>query len=256
MSEWISKLAPYADRLWIPIVEVIAGILIGPYVKKLILKMSKKSLDKGAMTFLASTANVVIIASAFVIAAEQLGMKLNSIVSLISALGLGISLALKGNMANVAGGLQILITKPFKVGDYIKISTHKGVVTTIELMFTTIRTDNGKEVVIPNNLLVTDMLTNYSKQPNRRISIMFPVPVPAHVEDIEKQALQIAQKNEFLLKDPAPSVTVQGFAEGYINMLLIGYVEWQNYEKCHYSICHEMAQNMDFYQIHEEAKES
>lgn len=248
MNDWIAKLAPYVNRLWIPIVEVIAGIIIGPYVKKLILKMSKKSLDKGAMTFLASCANVVIIASAFIIAAEQLGMKLNSIVSLISALGLGVSLALKGNMANVAGGLQILITKPFKVGDYIKINNHKGTVTTIELMFTTMRTDNGKEVVIPNNLLVTDMLTNYSRQPARRISIMFPVPVPADTRAIEKQALDIASRNEFLLKDPAPSITVQGFAEGYINMLLIGYVDWQNYEKCHYSICHEMAQNMDFYQ--------
>lgn len=252
MMEWIEKLAPYADKLWIPIVEVIAGIVIGPYIKKLILKMSKKSLDKGAMTFLASAANVVIIVSAFIIAAEQLGMKLNSIVSLLSALGLGISLALKGNMANVAGGLQILITKPFKVGDYIRISNHKGIVTTIELMFTTIRTDNGKEVVIPNNLLVTDMLTNYSKEPSRRISIQFPVPVPADLETIEKQALEIASKNEYLLKDPQPSVTVQGFAEGYINMLLIGYVDWQNYEKCHYSICHEMAENMDFYRVKKE----
>lgn len=239
---------PFVTRFGGPIIIVLIGSFLGPQVKKYILRISAKSPNKGAMTFLASTLNILVIAVSFIIAMEQLGVKLNSIVALISALGLGISLALKGNMANVAGGLQILVTKPFKVGDYIKISNHKGIVTAVELMFTTIRTDNGKEVVVPNNLLVSDILTNMSREPYRRITIPFPVPAPGDIRGYQNKARQIIAENPYLLKKPEAVVTVQGFAEGYVNLLLIGYVDIENYEKCHYSLCQQLAEGIEAYQ--------
>lgn len=77
-------------------------------------------------------------------------------------------------MANVAGGIQILVTKPFKIGDYIQVAGHRGYVTTIELMFTTIRTDNQKEAVIPNATIVEDTITNYTKYPYVRVKYPSP----------------------------------------------------------------------------------
>lgn len=247
MDAFWKDLVAHLDKLWIPFAEVAFGLVAGPLVKKWILRLSSKSLDKGAMTFLGSAANVVIILVCFILAVESLGVKLSSIVTLVSALGLGISLALKGNMANVAGGLQILVTKPFQVGDYIKISGHKGVVTAIELMFTTLKTDNNKEVVIPNNLLVTDLLTNFSKEPIRRIVIPFPVAVPADPEAIKKNALALIAEEPLLEKDPPVTIQTGSFSEGYINFEIIGYVKWQNYEACHYSLCTRLSDGLDAY---------
>ncbi|UNT92468.1 mechanosensitive ion channel family protein [Allobaculum sp. Allo2] len=197
---WSADLIHFLQTAWIPIVEVTAGILIGPRVKKMIVKAADKSQDKGLMTFLGSTANIAIIALSFIMAAEALGIKVSSIVSLVSALGLGVALALKGNMANVAGGIQILVTKPFKIGDYIQVAGHRGYVTTIELMFTTIRTDNQKEAVIPNATIVEDTITNYTKYPYVRVKVPFSVAVGNDMTKIRTEALELMKQNTLLEK--------------------------------------------------------
>lgn len=239
-----ADLMHFLETAWIPIVEVLAGAVIGPKVKKAIVIFANKSSNaqnKGVLTFVGSAANICIIALSLILAAEALGLKMNSIISLFTALGLGVALALKGNMANVAGGLQILITKPFKIGDYIRISSHYGVVTAIELMFTTIRTNNQKEVVIPNATIVQDLVTNFSKNPYIRLKIPFAVSNGSNFTEIEQIVLRILKESPHVLQKEENEVTVRSIEDGYIVMEAIASIEPRDQDNCKRAILKEIA---------------
>ena len=240
-------LIKFLEVAWIPVVEVIAGLLLGPQVKKMIIRVGRKSTDKGVVTFLGSAANMIIIVIAFVLAAEALGVKMNSVIALLSALGLGISLALKENMANVAGGIQILITKPFQVNDYIKIDNHKGTVTAVDIMFTTLRTDNSKEVIIPNSTIVSDTLVNYSRYPSLRLKVHFSLPVGQSLEKIRKTVCQKLDKNPYLLHDQPVDLKVQSVNYESINFEIIAHVLAKNFEIAKQQINEDLCTTLPLY---------
>ena len=178
--------------LWLPVLEICAGLILGPFVKRMILRMVRKAPNKGVLTFLASLVNVMIIGLSFLLAMEQLGFKMSGTLSLLSAVGLGMTLALKDNMANVAGGLQILLTRPFAVGDYISVGGNQGTVSGIELMYTTVRTNGSKEVIIPNSLLVSDTIVNWSRDPLLHLTVHIHYPLPGNVTEALAKASGIA----------------------------------------------------------------
>lgn len=235
-------------KIWLPILEVTIGIVLGPRLKRWIMKASKKAVDPGAMTFLASVIEICVFALFGILALEELGVNLRSIVSLVSALGLGVALALKNNMANVAGGLQILLTKPFVIGDYISTPTHKGVVTSVELMYSTIRTNNNKEVVIPNSALITEPIVNHSHNPFERIKIVFPIHTPIDFPSIEKEVETILGQDAHILKEPKWELTVKKIHSGYANMLLIIPCSAKDYQELTYSINKELIEKLSAYQ--------
>lgn len=197
------------EKIVIALVEVLIGIIGGPLVKRLIIALSRKAWDKGAMTFLGSFANISIITMMFIIAADELGLNMRLIVGAFSAVGLGISLALKDNMANVACGLQILLTRPFKVGEYIRVGSHEGRVKSIELMYTVLTTDTNKEAIISNSKIISKTITNYSRLPYRRIKITFPVPCDTDLEKLKTDLIELTLSSPLALKDPAPFLDVK-----------------------------------------------
>ena len=131
-------------RIGTTLLIVAAGFILGPVLKKGIIKLSKNASDKGALTFIGSAVSLLTKIAGIIIALSQLGVNTNVIVGAFSAAGLGISLALKDNMANVAGGMQILFTRPFMVGDYISVENKEGTVVRIELMFTVVKTPSAQ----------------------------------------------------------------------------------------------------------------
>lgn len=249
MSKTLSNdVLHFLTTIWIPILEILVGVIVGPWVKRVIVRLSRKSANKGLMTFIGSAANLTIIAIALILAAEGLGVKMNSVIALISALGLGVALALKGNMANVAGGIQILVTKPFNVNDYIKIGEHRGVVTAIELMFITIRTDNGKEIVIPNSTIVEDMIVNYSKYPALRLKVPFQMPVGMDYEQVRKQVLALMEDNPYFLKDKPVDVLVTSMTTSEVTLKVIGFVQVSQMEACRHLVYQELSRGIPYYQ--------
>lgn len=232
----LSGFGQFLVRGWIPIVELLVGFILGPLVKKMLMKAAKKAPDKGILTFLGSCASALIITISILLAFEQLGIRTTSIVALVSALGLGISLALKSNMANVAGGLQILLTKPFEIGDYISIQGKKGRVTSIELMFTTLLTNNNREIIVPNNEIVTNLLVNYSKMPCQRLKLTISVTLPNDIAQAKKEIEAIVSKDPRILKDPPMRVCVDHFYENYAYVCVFVYVKGKDFEPCKYDL--------------------
>jgi small conductance mechanosensitive channel len=171
---------------------------------------AKNGVDKGVLTFTASFANIFIRTLTVIIALAQIGVDMSVAVGAFSAMGLGISLALKENMANVASGLQILITKPFRVGDYIAFNDKEGTVTEIDLMFTALTTFDNQQVIIPNASLISDSIVNYSAFPSRRIVIQVCVDALSDFSAFRQKAVDIMESYPGVLKDPKPKTVTAG----------------------------------------------
>ena len=225
------ELVDIAIQLSIALVIVLIGFVLGPFVRSGIIRLSKNASDKGLMTFMGSACNLSIKVIAVVIALQQLHVEMSLIVGAFSAMGLGISLALKNNMANVAAGIQLIFTHPFKVGDYIQIGEHEGRVVRIETMFTTLLTNSNQEVLLPNLDCVSQVIKNYSTMPYRRIFVEVPVSLSTDVDAFCRAILAEMKQDSRILKDPAAScVMTQFIADG--SGIMIGiycFTSFENY---------------------------
>lgn len=242
-----SNLWKFLQTAWIPVVEVGVGLILGPNVKRLILRLARKSPDKGILTFMSSAANVVIIGISILLAAEALGVKMNSVIALLSALGLGVALALKENMANVAGGIQILITKPFEVGSYVKVGQYEGTVIGVEMMYTTIVTNCMEEIVIPNSNMVSNTIVNYSRFEDVEASVNFEVPTGYNMQETAEKAQKIVEACTLIQKDKPVSIEVTGIQSTLIQFQAQYYVTMKNYQDSLYEVAKALAFGLDLY---------
>ena len=225
----IEGLISVAYKLAEFIIIVLIGWILGPFVKKKIITLSRRSSNQGVFTFFGSCASVLIRLISIVIALSSLGVDISIIVGSFSAIGLGISLALKDNMANVACGIQILFTKPFEVGDYIQVEDKEGTVTNIEIMFVTLTTLSNQIVILPNSQVINKFVTNYSKNKIRRIHITVPVSLQAEIKDILPAFESVLIENDQVLKDQDINVVVENIKEKYIEIGIFCWVELEQY---------------------------
>lgn len=229
------------EKIGIAVLQLVIGLILGPLVRSLIMRISRKVWDKGAMTFIGSFANVAIIVIAIIIAMDTLGINTNVLVSAFSALGLGISLALKDNMANVAGGLQILITRPFVVGDYVVVGSHEGYIRGIELMYTTLETFSNEEVIVPNAKMISKIVVNHSKDPVRRLDLKIPVFRYNDVREIENVLKDIIEKDPRVLKKPAYTITVDKIRTKFMDIVVYVYCQYEDYWDLCYDLYNEIS---------------
>ncbi len=229
----------YLIKVIAAIVEVIISFFLGPFVKRQIMRLhNQRGVDEGVLTFTGSLANTAIRFTGFIIALGQLGVDMSVIVGAFSAVGLGVSLALKENMSNVASGIQILITKPFKVGDYIACDGLEGTVTAIEIMFTTLQTVDNQQVVIPNAILISQSVVNYSLYPTRRINIIVPISCLDDYEGFRVKAKEIMDAQSGVLSNPAPKTVVGTYTQDgrAIQIKLVCYAQTTNYWDTYYAL--------------------
>ncbi len=229
----------YLVKVIAAIIEVIISFFLGPFVKRQIMRLhNQKGVDEGVLTFTGSLANTAIRFIGFIIALGQLGVDMSVVVGAFSAVGLGVSLALKENMSNVASGMQILITKPFKVGDYIACDGLEGTVTAIEIMFTTLKTVDNQQVVIPNAILISQSVVNYSLYPTRRINIIVPISCLDDYEGFRLKAQDIMEAQSGVLADPVPKTVVGTYTPDgrAIQIKLVCYAQNGNYWDTYYAL--------------------
>lgn len=172
LREWIPGLTAFGYRL------VIAGIilLIGMRIAKVIRKMLSRTFQRMDMEvtlskFLLSSVYVVICGLTLFVAADKIGISSASIIAVLGSAGLALGLALQGSLSNFAGGILILLMKPFKLGDYILCEGMEGTVSSIGLVYTTLSTLDNKQVIMPNGMLSGSVLTNVTAQERRRLEI-------------------------------------------------------------------------------------
>ena len=229
-------------RIGIFLIILLAGFLLGPMTRNVIEKMARNAQDKGVYTFMGSLASNSIKTIAFIIALSSMGVNTNVLVGAFSALGVGLSLALKNNMANVAGGMQILLTRPFKVGDYISVAgsqqMYEGTCTAIEIMYTSLVTYDNTLVIVPNSTLIENVVTNYSDKEYRRMVITIPVALHTDTAMACREFAAVASAVPNILSTPAVSCILSGYnTDGSAAVLkLYAYATFDNYWNVLYGI--------------------
>ena len=215
MKEILSKLIDYGmsigGKILLALVVLIVGCLIIKGVKKAIEKTDKISkLDKTVQTFLKHLVSIVLYAVLLITVIGILGIPMSSVVAVLASCGLAVGLALQGALSNFAGGLMILIFKPFRVGDYIEASGAEGTVRDISVFYTTLITVDNKRITVPNGDLMNANVTNFSSEPTRRIDLEFKLTNDCDPALARKVLLEAAQNTEAVLSEPAPFARMTG----------------------------------------------
>lgn len=202
MKGWIPGLINFGIRLFIAVLI----ILIGSRLIKVLERILKRSFERMDMEvslrkFLLSLINAGLYCILIFIAAGQLGVNNASIVAILGSAGLALSLALQGSLANFAGGILILVMKPFRVGDYIIADGGEGTVKSIGLVYTTMSTPDNRRVIIPNGNLANSPLTNVTAQDKRRVDILVGVSYSSDLCEAKKIIYQLYENHPMVLKE-------------------------------------------------------
>jgi len=196
------------------LVILIVGLKLVKYVKKWIKTTEKlEKLDTGVRSFLSSFASISLYIVLFITVAMTLGIPTTSFITALASCGVAIGLALQGTLSNFAGGLMILLFKPFKVGDYIEASGESGTVDSITVVYTILRTPDNKMITIPNGTLTNSVIENYSAHDTRRVDMVFTASYDCDVDKVKEILMNAARYHERVLKDPEPFVRMTEHGE-------------------------------------------
>jgi small conductance mechanosensitive channel len=148
----------------------------------------------------------------------MIGIAMTSFVAIIGSVGLAIGLALSGTLQNFAGGVILLIIKPFKVGDWIESQGHSGTVHSIQIFNTILKTPDNKTIILPNGKVSTDSMVNYSVEPTRRVDVTYGIGYGDDVEKARQILLEIFNADERIFKDPKPFIQVSELGDSSVNI--------------------------------------
>ena len=236
MNAFVAKILEYLASAGVRILcagvlLIVGWILINKFVK-IFDKMKKiQKLDKTVRSFFSSAINIVLKVVLVIICATILGVPMTSLVAILTAASLTIGLALQGGLSNIAGGIILLIIKPFKVGDFVSIEGQEGTVTDMNIFYTVMVTLDGKRVDIPNGKAAGGTIVNFSVEPYRRVDVCFVVPQGTDVEKVSGLLIDMAKENSLVYIDEEhePIAKVTGYEEDGINIEFRVWTENANY---------------------------
>lgn len=212
------------------------ALFVGLKLVKWLMKVIRRSFDKSKLdptvaSFLGSIINILLYALVFITVISIMGIQVTSFVTLLGTAGVAVGLAVQGSLSNFAGGVLILILKPFVIGDYIKEDTHnnEGTVISIDIFYTRIRTFDGKVVVIPNGTLSNTSLTNLTKQEKRRIDLTVPVEYEADLRKVKKVLRNVIEQEPMVLKDEPIDIALDEFGDSALSVLVHVWVPTEAY---------------------------
>lgn len=229
-----AALTEFAITYGLKLLSAVATLIIGLYIVRLIINilgkmMDRSNTDPSLRSFLTSLASILLKVMVYITALGMLGVEMTSFVAIIGAAGLAVGLALSGTLQNFAGGVMILLFKPYKVGDVIEAQGYIGSVKEIQIFVTILTTPDNKTVLIPNGPLATGSLINFSTQPTRRVDWTFGI---GYGDDIDK-AYEVINKliaaDEKILKNPEPFMALSELADSSVNIVVRVWVNSADY---------------------------
>jgi len=233
-SQLLDKLQEFAALYGLKIIGAIIIFVLGRWVARLVSKVLKGLLTKAKVeptlvSFVSHLAYVLLLVFVIVAALGQLGIETTSFIAVLGAAGLAVGLALQGSLANFAGGVLILIFRPFKAGDFVEAAGVTGVVEATEIFTTQLRTPDNKTVIVPNAKLTGDNITNYSAKETRRVDMVIGVSYGDDIRKVKEVILDVLAQDERILKDPAPKVAVSELADSSVNFVVRPWTATTNY---------------------------
>ncbi len=214
VNEALGSLLHDAIRFGINVVVALVIFYVGRWLIRRLCKvatriMERREVELTVRTFLLNVITAVLTIFLLIMIISTLGISTTSFVALLSAVGLAIGLALSGTLQNFAGGVMILIFKPFRVGDYIETQGQAGTVTDIQITSTILRTPDNKTIMVPNGATSNAIVNNYSRLRDRRIEWVFEIPTGKDYDEIKSTIFSLLDEDVRILKSPAPYIAMQ-----------------------------------------------
>ncbi|WP_167616289.1 mechanosensitive ion channel family protein [Maribellus sediminis] len=230
-------IAVYGMKVLIAIIVLIIGLwIIRRIVKTTDRVMVKRDVNVSLRGFMRSLVSILLKVLLLISIAEMVGLKTTSFIAVLGAAGLAVGLALQGTLANFAGGVMILLFKPFKVGDLIVSQGHLGTVKEIHIFVTTMLTPENKTVILPNAAVSSNDIVNYTTQGVIRVDMTFSIAYSANLKDAKDTLMKIMVDHPNVLKDPAPFVGVSDLGESAVHLAVRPYAKPSDYWTVYFDV--------------------
>ena len=230
LKQLVSMCVEVGKSILLAIVIYIAGKFVIKLINKLIRRtLEHKNVDSTIQSFLKSFVSILLNVLLIITVISALGVNTTSFAALLASFGVAAGMALSGNLQNLAGGLIILLFKPFKVGDFVEAQGSMGTVKEIQIIHTILQTVDNKEIYLPNASLSSGSITNYSKMGTRRVDFTVNVEYGTDVEKVMNALKAIAESDERILKDPEPFYALSALAESSVNFTFRVWVNGADY---------------------------
>jgi len=211
------------------LVWIIGSIVIKFLGKAFVRVLDKKNIDPSLKPFLSGIISALLKTMLVISVLGMLGVEMTSFVAILGAAGLAVGMALSGTLQNFAGGVMILIFKPYKVGDVIEAQGYIGSVSEIQIFNTILKTPDNKTIIIPNGGLSTGSMVNYSTEPQRRVDWTFGIGYGDDVTKAKDVLNKLLDEDTRILKDPATFIAVSALADSSVNFAVRAWVKAEDY---------------------------
>lgn len=241
LEKVVNSLIEQGSQLGWTLIKALLVYLIGKLIINLINKLvrrilTKRDIEASVKTFVGSLVNVILTVLLIVSVVGALGVQTTTFAALLASAGVAIGMALSGNLANFAGGLIILLFKPYKIGDYIEYLNIGGTVKEIQIFHTILSTVDNKVIYVPNGSLSSGVVTNFSHQTTRRVDWTFGVDYGADYEKVKQILDEILAGEPRILPDPAPFVALHALAASSVNVVVRVWVNSGDYWGVYFDI--------------------
>ena len=208
----------------------IAGRFLISVINRLVAQMmERRKIDATIQSFLRSFINILLTILLLISVVSALGVNTTSFAALLASAGVAVGMALSGNLQNLAGGLIILLFKPYKVGDYVDAQGVSGTVKEIQIFHTVLITPDNKIIYVPNGSLSSGSVTNYSLSQLRRVDWTVGVEYGTEIEKVRQTVLDLIKKDGRILTEPAPFIALSALADSSVNITIRVWVKNEDY---------------------------
>lgn len=229
-NDYSPMIVEYGSNLFFALVILVVGLWLAKLISNSFKRiMLKSNLDASLVPFLGSLVSTILKILVAISALTMLGIEMTSFVAILGAASLAVGMALSGTLQNFAGGVMILIFKPFKVGDFITAQGHTGTVKEIQIFNTIMNTPDNKVIIVPNGGLSTGSMTNFSALETRRVDWTFGIAYGDDFDVAEKTIQKLLDADSRILKDPETFIALSELGDSSVNIVVRAWVNAADY---------------------------
>lgn len=241
LERLINSLIEQGGQLGFTIIKAIIVFVVGRFVIRMVNKLVrnilfKRNIDPSVKTFVGSLVNVTLMILLIISVVGALGVQTTTFAALLASAGVAIGMALSGNLSNFAGGLIILLFKPYKVGDYIESQGVGGTVKEIQIFHTILITPDNRNIFIPNGSLSSGVVVNTSNETTRRVDWTFGVEYGSDYDKVRNVILSVLSKDSRIFTDPVPFIELTQLADSSVNFVVRVWVKSSDYWGVYFAI--------------------
>jgi small conductance mechanosensitive channel len=237
----------YGPRLIGAIITLILGLWIISVLRGVLRKrFEKQNMEASLRGFLNSMIGILLKTMLWIAVIGMMGVQMTSFIAILGAAGLAVGMALSGTLQNFAGGVMILIFKPFKSGDFIEAQGYMGIVNEIQIFNTILKTPDNKTIIIPNGGLSTGSMINFSTESKRRVDLTFGIGYGDDVDKAKEVLMKLIKEDERIINDPAePFIAVSELADSSVNLVVRVWAEAANYWGIYFDLTEKVYKTFD-----------